>query len=191
MLNIKNCQINRNILQHVIAILFLFLQCFLNGAHAQAPSTSSTPLPLAIAGITHTHVYWILSRKKSDVELVGIYEPNNELAKRLVKQFGLDASLIYNDLGKILDAVKPEAVAAFGSIYEHMKVVEAAAPRHIDVMVEKPLATTLQQALQMETLAKKYNIRLLTNFETSWYPTTVKTYELVKDSNYIGQIKKS
>ena len=72
-----------------------------------------------------------------------------------------------------------------------MKVVEAAAPRHIDVMVEKPLATTLQQALQMETLAKKYNIRLLTNFETSWYPTTVKTYELVKDSNYIGQIKKS
>ena len=121
--------------------------------------------------------------------LVGIYEPNNELAKRLLKQFGLDASLIYNDLGKMLDAIKPEAVAAFGSIYEHMKVVEAAAPRHIDVMVEKPLATTLQQALQMETLAKKYNIRLPTNFETSWYPTTVKTYELVKDSNYIDQKK--
>ena len=70
--------------------------------------------------------------------MVGIYEPNNELAKKLVKQFGLDASFIYNDLGKMLDAVKPVAVAAFGSIYEHMKVVEAAAPRHIDVIVEKP-----------------------------------------------------
>ena len=181
---------NRNILQHVIAILFLILPCFLSEANSQAPSTANAPLRLAIAGITHTHVYWILSRKKTDVELVGIYEPNNELAQRLVKQFGLNASLIYNDLGKMLDAVKPEAVAAFGSIYEHIKVVEAAAPRHIDVMVEKPLATTLQQALQMETLAKKYNIKLLTNFETSWYPSTVKTYQLVNDSNYIGQIKK-
>jgi predicted dehydrogenase len=71
-----------------------------------------------------------------------------------------------------------------------MAVVEACAPRHIDVMVEKPLATTLQQALQMNMLAKKYNIKLLTNFETSWYPSTVKTYELVNDSNYIGSIKK-
>ena len=181
---------NRNISQHVIAILFLLLPCLLNVAHSQAPATANAPLRLAIAGITHTHVYWILGRKKADVELVGIYEPNAELAQRLVKQFGLSPALIYNDLDKMLDAVKPEAVAAFGSIYEHTKVVEAAAPRHIDVMVEKPLATTLQQALKMETLAKKYNIKLLTNFETSWYPSTVKTYQLVNDSNYIGQIKK-
>lgn len=157
---------------------------------AQAQPAATAPLRLAIAGITHNHVYWMLGRKKADVELVGIYEPNTELAQRLVKQFGLSPALIYNDLDKMLDAVKPEAVAAFGSIYEHMKVVEAAAPRHIDVMVEKPLATTVQQALKMETLAKKNNIRLLTNFETSWYPSTVKTYELVNDSNYIGQIKK-
>ena len=31
---------------------------------------------------------------------------------------------------------------------------------------------------------------MLTDFETSWYPTTVKAYELVNDSNYIGKIKK-
>jgi predicted dehydrogenase len=90
----------------------------------------------------------------------------------------------------MLDALKPEVVAAFGSIYEHMAVVEACAPRGISVMVEKPLATTLQQALRMDSLAKKYNIKLLTNFETSWYPSTVKTYELINDSNYIAEIKK-
>ncbi len=39
-------------------------------------------------------------------------------------------------------------------------------------------------------LTKKYKIQLLTNFETSWYPSTVKTYELVNDSNYVGSIKK-
>ena len=179
----------RNILRHSTIILLCFLSGFFN-IRVQAQSTTNTPVRIAVAGITHGHVAWILSRNKPDVTLAGIYEPDNELAQRYAKKYGFSTNLIYNDLGKMLDAVKPEAVVAFGSIYEHMAVVEACAPRHIDVMVEKPLATTLQQALQMDTLAKKYNIKLLTDFETSWYPTTVKAYELVNDSNYIGNIKK-
>jgi predicted dehydrogenase len=157
---------------------------------AQSQSTAATPLRVAVAGITHGHVAWLLSRKKPDMVLIGIYEPNNELAQRYAKQYGLDPALIYNDLGKMLDAVKPEAVVAFGSILQHMEVVEACAPRHIHVMVEKPLATTLAQAEKMQALARKNNIQLLTDFETSWYPSTVKAYELANDSNYIGPIKK-
>ena len=167
----------------------MFFDCsFYNGLQAQ--SATNAPVRIAVAGITHGHVAWILSRNKPDVILAGIYEPDNELAQRYAKKYGFNTNLIYNDLGKMLDAVKPEAVVAFGSIYEHMAVVEACAPRHINVMVEKPLATTLQQALKMEALAKKYNIQLLTDFETSWYPSTVKSYELVNDSNYVGNIKK-
>ena len=90
----------------------------------------------------------------------------------------------------MLNTVKPEAVAAFGSVFEHMEAVEACAPRGIHVMVEKPLATNLVHALRMEQLAKKYKIQLLTNYETSWYATTAKTYQLVNDSNYLGRIKK-
>jgi predicted dehydrogenase len=69
-------------------------------------------------------------------------------------------------------------------------VVEACAPKGIHVMVEKPLATNISHVNRMEDLAKKYKIYLLTNFETSWYPTTEKTYQLVNDSNSIGSIKK-
>jgi predicted dehydrogenase len=157
----------------------------------QAQPATNTPVRVAVAGITHGHVPWILNRKnKTDIILVGIYEPDSDLAQRYAKRFGFSTDLIYRDLDKMLDIVKPEAVVAFGSIYEHMKVVEACAPRRIHVMVEKPLAATHQQSLRMDSLVKKYNIRLLTNFETSWYPTTVKAYELVNDSNYIGDIKK-
>lgn len=180
----------KNILSHCVNSLIFISAYWLILYPAQAQSNNDAPVRMAVAGITHGHVSWILSRKKTDLLLVGIYEPNTELAQRLVKQYGLSSSLIYNNLNKMLDAVKPEAVAAFGSILQHMEVVEACAPRHIDVMVEKPLATTLQQALKMETLAKKFNIKLLTDFETSWYPSTVKTYELVNESNYIGKIKK-
>jgi predicted dehydrogenase len=90
----------------------------------------------------------------------------------------------------MLDAVKPDAVAAFGSVLEHMAVVEACAPRGINVMVEKPLATTVEQAERMEALAKKYNIHLLTDLETSWYPSTAKSFQLVNDSNFVGTVRK-
>lgn len=180
--------------QHLkkIFILSLYILGYtpLNLMLAQSQHTG--PVRVAVAGITHGHVGWILGRKnKNDIELVGIFETNKDLADRYSKQFGFSNSLLYTNLEKMLDAVKPEAVLAFGSIYEHMAVVEACAPRHIHVMVEKPLAVSLKHALRMEFLAKKYGIQILTNYETSWYPTTEKSYQLVNDSNAIGPIKKA
>jgi predicted dehydrogenase len=164
---------------------------FLPGVSAQ--SEPDRPLRIAVSGTTHGHVAWILDRKnqgKTDVVLVGIYEPNTALAHRLAAQYRIGEELFYTNLNQMLDQVKPEAVAAFGSIFEHMEVVEACAPRGIHVMVEKPLAVSTAHALKMEKLARENNIHLLTNYETSWYPTTMKTYQLVNDSNYVGKVRK-
>jgi predicted dehydrogenase len=57
-------------------------------------------------------------------------------------------------------------------------------------MVEKPLAVNLKDAEQMKSIADKNKVLLLTNFETSWYPSTYETFRLIKDSNYVGQIRK-
>ena len=158
----------------------------------QAQSQVNNPLRVAVAGTSHGHVSWILNRKnKTDVELVGIYEPNEELVQRHIRQFGLNPNLFYKDMKSMLDAVKPEAVVAFGSIYEHLAVVENCAPRKIHVMVEKPLAVSVNHATRMQLLAKQHSIHLLTNYETSWYPTTEKTYQLVNDSNAVGKLKKA
>ncbi len=159
-------------------------------AVAQNPG-NNTPVRMAVAGITHGHAGFILGRKpKPDIALVGIYEPNTDLAKRYAKSFNINPALFYTDMEKMLAETKPEAVVAFGSIYEHMGVVETCAPKGIHVMVEKPMATNLAHAIKMEQLAKKHNIFLLTNYETSWYPTTEKVYQLANDSNYMGAIKK-
>src|SRR3954463_10265753 len=105
-------------------VLIILLTVVLQTVSAQ----NSKPVRLAVAGITHGHVPLILNRTgKTDITLVGVYEPNTELAQRYAKKYNFSPSLIYNDLNKMLDAVKPEGVAAFGSIYEHMAVVEACA----------------------------------------------------------------
>jgi len=179
----------------ILSTILLYTSCLFLSTNplfkAAAQSAPNKPVRMAVAGITHGHAGFILGRKpKPDVELVGIYEPNIDLAKRHAKSFGIKPELFFTDMNKMLEAVKPEAVVAFGSIYEHMAVVEACAPKGIHVMVEKPMATNLAHALRMEELAIKNKIHLLTNYETSWYPTTEKAYQLANDSNYFGAIKK-
>ena len=176
------------------AIAGVLLTCLLINSFVltvDAQASTDKPVRMAVIGITHGHAGFILGRKpKPDVELVGIYEPNTELARRSAKDFKVSSSLFYTDLEKMLNETKPEAVLAFGSIYEHMAVVEACAPRGIHVMVEKPLATNMEHATKMKELALKHKIHLLTDYETSWYPTTEKVYQLANDSNFMGAIRK-
>ena len=172
-----------------ILLVLLILSTIVSGSKGQ--TSAQKPIRLAIIGMTHVHISFILNRKnKSDFQLVGVYEPNTELAHKLAKQYGFDIQLIHNNLENMLDKVKPEAAVAFGSVFEHMAAVEACAPRGIHVMVEKPLATNNEHAKRMVGLAEKYNIHLLTDFETSWYPTTAKSFQLVNDSSFIGEIRK-
>lgn len=176
-----------------IIICIIMAVVLLSAMSSQSQSQTSAPKPirLAIIGMTHGHIAFILNRKdKSDFQLVGVYEPNTELANSLAKKYGFDPQLLFTNLDNMLDQVKPQAAVAFGSVYEHMAAVEACAPRGIHLMVEKPLATNVKHADKMADLAEKYKIHLLTDFETSWYPTTAKSFQLVNDSNFIGGIRK-
>lgn len=175
----------------ICTLLLSFLLIAGNIQNAKAQLSSGKPIRLAIAGMTHGHISFILGRKdKGDFKLVGTYEPDQELANNLAKKYKFSPELIYSNLEQMLDQVKPEAVVAFGSVFQHMAVVEACAPRGIHVMVEKPLATNNEHAKRMAELANKHHIHLLTDFETSWYPTTAKSFALVNDSSFVGKLRK-
>lgn len=145
---------------------------------------------LGVIGLSHGHVGWILGREDaSDVTMVGIVETDMELAKRLSSEYNFSMDLVFGSIEEMIAAKNPEAVAAFGTIYDHLAVVEVCAPKGIHVMVEKPLAVSLAHALKMEALATKHNIQLLTNYETSWYPTNVRANEILNEGT-IGELRK-
>jgi predicted dehydrogenase len=150
-----------------------------------------SPVRIGVAGLTHGHVSWILQRpNRGDIEIVGIAEPDEQVVQRYAQQFGFKLDLVYQDLATMLDETHPEAVVAFGSVYEHLAMVEACAPRGIHVMVEKPLAVSVEHALQMERLVKQHSIHLLTNYETTWYASNHTAYEMINDERRIGDIRK-
>ena len=169
--------------------LCLFSILFMNTQTIKSQKKSE-PLKVGVVGLTHTHVHWILGRPdRGDIKIVGIVEPNRELAKRYAKQHGYSMKLVYDTMEEMIAATNPEAVTAFGTIYDHLNVVETCAPLGIHVMVEKPLAVSLAHAKKMKALAKKHNIHLLTNYETTWYATNHKTYEMVHNGA-IGDLRK-
>ena len=122
--------------------------------------------------------------------MVGIAEPNREIVEKYSKRYGFPLTMVYSTLEEMVEKTKPEAVLAFNDIYGHLKTVEYCAPRGIHVMVEKPLAVSYDHAKKMTALAKKHNIYLLTNYETTWYGSNKKAYEIVNEEKKIGDIRK-
>lgn len=165
-------------------ILLLVCTCFFT----TTAMAQTKPLRIGVIGLTHTHVHWILGRPADgNVVIAGIVETNLELAKRYTQQHGLSMDLVYASMDELIEKAKPEAVAAFGTIYQHLEIVEKFAPLGIHVMVEKPLAVSMDHAKKMALLARKHGIHLLTNYETTWYPTVHAAYELLK-SDRIGSM---
>lgn len=159
-------------------------------AELVSSQSNQEPLKVGIVGLTHDHVHLLLRRpQKSDLKIVGIVEPNRKLAERYAKHYSYTMDMVYDTMEEMISATKPEAVTAFGSIYEHLEVVETCAPLGIHVMVEKPLAVSVEHSLKMKALAEKHNIHLLTNYETTWYATNHKAYEIV-ENGAIGELRK-
>ncbi|MBM1106163.1 Gfo/Idh/MocA family oxidoreductase [Aurantibacter crassamenti] len=170
----------------LFTFLFIFSFCYSNPMVGQ----EKEPLKIGVIGLSHSHVNWLWSRPHlNDIEIVGIVEPNKELSNRFATNHGFSMDMVYTTMEELVAAKKPEAVTAFGSIYEHLPVVEFFAPLGIHVMVEKPLAVSLEHAQKMKALAEKHNIHLLTNYETTWYPTNHKAYDMVKKGE-IGELRK-
>lgn len=152
--------------------------------------SAQTKFKVGIAGLNHDHIYGILNEyRKGNVNIVGISEPNKSLQAKYKKQFNLPDSLFFEDLKKMVAARKPDIVLGYNAVGNHVDVVEVCAPLGIPVMVEKPLAATLAQAKRMEALANKYNVTVLTNYETTWHPALQDAYNIINRDS-IGAIRK-
>lgn len=154
-------------------------------------ATAQDSLKLAVAGASHGHVHGLLrTLPRADLELVGIWEPDRELGRAVVQRYSLSPSLLYTDLDRMLREVRPEAVAAFNPIAEHIDVIEACARHRVDVMVEKPLAVSTGQAERIARLAEESGIQVLTNYETTWYPSLEKLGQVVREDRRLGALRK-
>jgi predicted dehydrogenase len=170
------------------AVVLFTIAAALVPGHAQEPA----PLRLAIAGLVHGHVSGFLraAQAREDVRIVGVFEPDAALRQKYGKQYSLADGVLFDNLATMLDRARPEAVASFTDTADHAGVVEAAAARHVHVMMEKPLAVGNAHARRIKAAADKAGIQVFVNYETTWYPNYAAIWKLFKEGGAAGPIRK-
>ena len=149
------------------------------------------PVRVALVGLVHGHAkgFFRALPGNDSATLVAVVEPREDLSKEYAAKFGLDAKLFYTDLEKMLTEQHPDAVLVYTAIADHRKVIEAAARHGISSMVEKPLATTLEDALAIRAIARKQHVQVLVNYETTWYASNHEVFAEI-DGGKLGEIRK-
>jgi predicted dehydrogenase len=166
-----------------VVLLFLFSSAG-SCVFAQQPPQYK----IAVVGLVHSHVWGHLATmvEGKTATLVGVSEPNPELVSE-AKKAGVRDNLFFPDYRKMLDQTKPDIVWAFVENNRHLEIARECAPRHINLIFEKPLASSYADAKQIQLLAEKYGIRVMTNYQMAWWPSNYAAKAAV-DKGEIGTV---
>ena len=150
------------------------------------------PLRLAIIGLDHDAVGDFISRARGrqDVQLVGIVESNLALVTSYARLFNLNTNFFYPSLASLTSKTTVQAAAVFTKTCDHRDAVEACATLKIDVLLEKPLAVNMTDALAMAAAVKQSGIQIMVDYETTWYSSIATAYTIVHNQRAIGEPRK-
>ncbi len=94
-------------------------------------------------GRNHARVYRELQKRGEAVELVAIVDTDGDRAEALASQFGTRSA---RSVSELLDTTRVDAASVAVPTVHHFEVATSLLQAGIDVLIEKPLAPTLQEA---------------------------------------------
>lgn len=117
-------------------------------------------------------------------ELVGIMEPDEERAAQYAKKFRCRR---LNDLKELKD-LGVQAVTAAIPTPLHFETVQKLLDLDLDILCEKPIAATLEQADKMIAKASRKKQVLMVGHVERFNPAVIKLKQMI-DQGVLGQIK--
>jgi predicted dehydrogenase len=110
---------------------------------------------VGVFGRNHARVYKELEQQGEPVRLVGVVDPDTARADAVAREFGCKAFGSVMQLVTTHSEVQAASVAA--PTVEHLPVASELMKAGVDVLIEKPLATTLGEAEELAKLAAQHN----------------------------------
>jgi predicted dehydrogenase len=96
-------------------------------------------------------------QEATDVDLVGVVDPAEEAREWAVAEMGLGRDRVFGSLADAFSNVECDAVLVITPPETHRAAVLEALEARCDVLVEKPLATTIEDALELVAAAERTN----------------------------------
>ena len=144
-------------------------------------------LRFGILSFAHIHAwsYARVVKELEEAELVAIYDDNPERLKKASETYGVKDT--YTDYRELLKRDDIDAVIIASENAKHAELAIAAAEAGKHMIVEKPLATSLEDAERMIRAAEKAGVKLQQAFVMRYHDATV-TIKGILERGEIGDV---
>ncbi|MDF1519302.1 MAG: Gfo/Idh/MocA family oxidoreductase [Brevefilum sp.] len=131
-------------------------------------------------GKNHARIYWELP----NADLVGVADFDKDTADSIANKYGTKA---YYDYKVLLDEAKPDAVTlAVPTIY-HRDIALEIIDRGIPLLIEKPIAFTIEEGQSIIDAARKKNVKLMIGHIERFNPAIITLKDHVSQGK-LGRI---
>lgn len=126
-----------------------------------------------------------------DADLVGVCDPDPSTSTGslpdTVESLSIPDAAVYDDEAVLLETTDPDVVMGCPRNSEHANFVERMADYDVHVVIEKPMAATLEDADRMIAAMDDSDGELFVNWPSMWNPTAHAVRDLIQ-SGEIGDV---
>jgi UDP-N-acetylglucosamine 3-dehydrogenase len=132
-------------------------------------------LKVAVIGVgamgrNHARIYWDMP----DVALVGVADADAQSAQAIAKRYDTHA---YADYRRLLDEQKPDAVTIAVPTVDHLAVAMELIQRDIHLLIEKPIAFSIDEGRRIIAAAEERNVCLAVGHIERFNPAVIALKE--------------
>jgi len=123
----------------------------------------------AVVGVGHMGQYHVgMYADSNDVELVGVADSSRERAELIASKYGTRA---FSDYEELLDEIDVVTIAVPTSL--HYEVAKPFLEKGIHVLLEKPIATTVDKAKELNAIARSHALIFQIGFVERFNPAVL------------------
>ncbi|WP_206098751.1 Gfo/Idh/MocA family protein [Paenibacillus paeoniae] len=131
-------------------------------------------------GETHAYIY----NDHPGAEVTAICDMNRERAAALAAKFNIPESGIFTDHREMLEHGDIDAVAIVTPDFAHTRIAVDSANAGKHFIIEKPLTTTREEALEIVEAVERNGVRMMVDLHSRWSPL----FAIPKQSIVDGEI---
>jgi predicted dehydrogenase len=124
-------------------------------------------LGVGVMGRSHARIY----AEMAGVDLVGVVDPDASACDRVARTYGVKA---YADHSELLERERPDLVSVAVPTVAHAEVALEAIGRGIHVLVEKPIAFSMEEGRQIIDAAESQGVKLAVGHIERFNPAVVE-----------------
>ena len=138
-------------------------------------------LKIGVLGAGHLgKIHLRLLQQSEKYELVGFYDPNQEHAEKVAKEFGYKH---FSTIATLIHAV--DVIDIVTPTLSHYKCAKVAIKSGKHVFIEKPISNTVEEADEIIALANEYNVKGQVGHVERFNPAFIATKNMIENPMFI------